>query len=180
MPLSPALGVRETVAGHRLGALEGGGGGSPPSHTSLDPPPVPPALSRTRKGRGGGIPCRMVGSRPDCRRAVPRRTGLGPFVEPKARSGTWPLVATIDMTAVLEAGRRWGFEVVEGAAYVADPPGTAHGGRVHGQPGFQLRGRGGGGGIQLRPTPPQKNGSIDAPYPRPRPLLPRLTPGPRR
>ena len=24
MPLKPALGVRETVAGHRLGALEGG------------------------------------------------------------------------------------------------------------------------------------------------------------
>ena len=32
MPLSLALGVRETVAGHRLGALEGerGGGGVPP------------------------------------------------------------------------------------------------------------------------------------------------------
>ena len=27
MPLKLALGVRETVAGHRLGALEGGGGG---------------------------------------------------------------------------------------------------------------------------------------------------------
>ena len=26
MPLKPALGLRETVAGHRLGALEGGGG----------------------------------------------------------------------------------------------------------------------------------------------------------
>ena len=30
MLLKPALGVRETVAGHRLGALEGGGGTSPP------------------------------------------------------------------------------------------------------------------------------------------------------
>ena len=29
MPLKPALGVRGTVAGHRLGALEGGGGGVP-------------------------------------------------------------------------------------------------------------------------------------------------------
>ena len=28
MPLKPALGVRETVAGRRLGALEGGGGGT--------------------------------------------------------------------------------------------------------------------------------------------------------
>ena len=27
MPLKLALGVREAVAGHRLGALEGGGGG---------------------------------------------------------------------------------------------------------------------------------------------------------
>ena len=30
MPLKPALGVRGTVAGHRLGALEGGGGYLPP------------------------------------------------------------------------------------------------------------------------------------------------------
>ena len=30
MPLKPALAVRETVAGHRLGALEEGGGGVPP------------------------------------------------------------------------------------------------------------------------------------------------------
>ena len=37
MPLKPALGVRETVAGHRLGAREGGGGGggSSPSNASL-------------------------------------------------------------------------------------------------------------------------------------------------
>ena len=30
MPLKPALGVRGTVAGHSLGALEGGGGTPPP------------------------------------------------------------------------------------------------------------------------------------------------------
>ena len=30
MPLRLALAVRETVAGHRLGALPGGGGGVPP------------------------------------------------------------------------------------------------------------------------------------------------------
>ena len=34
MPLKLALGVRETVAGHRLGARRGGGV-PPPSHTSL-------------------------------------------------------------------------------------------------------------------------------------------------
>ena len=36
MPLRLALGVRGTVAGHRLGALEGGGGvPPPPSNASL-------------------------------------------------------------------------------------------------------------------------------------------------
>ena len=35
MPLKLALGVRETVAGHRLGAREGGGGTSPPSNAFL-------------------------------------------------------------------------------------------------------------------------------------------------
>ena len=39
MPLR--LGVGETVAGHRPGALDGGGGGSPSSNTSLTPPPPP-------------------------------------------------------------------------------------------------------------------------------------------
>ena len=38
MPLTLALGVRETVAGHRLGALEGGGV-PPMSHRELPPPP---------------------------------------------------------------------------------------------------------------------------------------------
>ena len=38
MPLRLALSVRGTVAGHRLGALEGGGGGSPPSNASLSAP----------------------------------------------------------------------------------------------------------------------------------------------
>ena len=40
MPLTLALGVRGTVAGHRLGALGGGGGveASPPSNASLPPP----------------------------------------------------------------------------------------------------------------------------------------------
>ena len=34
MPLKPALAVRETVAGRRLGAMEGGGGDPPPSNAS--------------------------------------------------------------------------------------------------------------------------------------------------
>ena len=42
MPLKPTLAGRETVAGHRLGALEGAGG-----VTSPPPPPVPGALSLT-------------------------------------------------------------------------------------------------------------------------------------
>ena len=47
MPLKRALGVRETVAGRRLGVLEGGGGTSPLSNASLAPPPkAPPVLLR--------------------------------------------------------------------------------------------------------------------------------------
>ena len=37
MPLKLALGVRGTVVGHRLGALEGGGGVPPPSNAFLEP-----------------------------------------------------------------------------------------------------------------------------------------------
>ena len=40
MPLTLALGVRETVAGHRLGSWRGGGG-SLPSNASLIGPPHP-------------------------------------------------------------------------------------------------------------------------------------------
>ena len=39
MPLKPALGVRETVSGHRLGTLEGGGGGGSPPFQCTPPPP---------------------------------------------------------------------------------------------------------------------------------------------
>ena len=42
MPLKLALGVRGTVAGHRLGALEGGGGVTPSSPSNAAPP-LPPA-----------------------------------------------------------------------------------------------------------------------------------------
>ena len=44
VPLKLALGVRETVAGHRLGALEGGGGGAPP-----------PSSASLGSGRGGSV-----------------------------------------------------------------------------------------------------------------------------
>ena len=44
MPLKLALGVRETVAGHRLRALEGGG--VPPPFQCIPAPPPPPALAR--------------------------------------------------------------------------------------------------------------------------------------
>ena len=46
MPLKPALGVSGTVAGHRLGALEGGGGYLPPPSNASPPPPSPLLLSR--------------------------------------------------------------------------------------------------------------------------------------
>ena len=42
MPLTPALGARETVAGHRLGALEGGAPPPPPLQCIPAPPPPLP------------------------------------------------------------------------------------------------------------------------------------------
>ena len=42
MPWKLALCVRGTVAGHRLGALQGGGGGSPPSLRYTMPHPAQP------------------------------------------------------------------------------------------------------------------------------------------
>ena len=51
MPLRLALGVRGTVARHRLGALEGGGGACPASNASLPPP--------TTTGMGTHTPRRM-------------------------------------------------------------------------------------------------------------------------
>ena len=42
MPLRPALGVRGTVAGHRLGALEGGRGVPPCAFQCIAVPPPPP------------------------------------------------------------------------------------------------------------------------------------------
>ena len=44
MPLRQALGVSGTVAGHRLGALEGGGGTPPPFQSIPAPPPPPTSL----------------------------------------------------------------------------------------------------------------------------------------
>ena len=49
MPLKPALGVRETVAGHRLGALESGGGGGYPSNASLFTPKGMPKRTDVRR-----------------------------------------------------------------------------------------------------------------------------------
>ena len=59
MPLKLALGVRETTAGHRLGALEwgGGGGGSPACNASLPSPfggLVWSLSPEPRRGGGGG------------------------------------------------------------------------------------------------------------------------------
>ena len=53
-PLKLALGVRGTVAGHRLGALEGGGGGAGP------PPPSSASLGGGDVKGGGG---RRLGAR---------------------------------------------------------------------------------------------------------------------
>ena len=48
MPLKLALGVRGTVAGHRLGALEGRGG----TFSPFNAPPPPPRPTRAPEGSG--------------------------------------------------------------------------------------------------------------------------------
>ena len=71
MPLKPALGVRETVAGRRLGALDGGGGGGFP----------PPPLQCIPLGEGGfaqaiRIRARLMrASAQTTANAVPQRCG---------------------------------------------------------------------------------------------------------
>ena len=52
MPLRLALGVRETVGGHRLGALEAGGGGVPPPLLMHHwcPPPLCPDTGLSKHG----------------------------------------------------------------------------------------------------------------------------------
>ena len=61
MPLRMALGVRGTVAGHRLGALEGGGGYLPPFPPSGASLPGGQAVTRGYQARGqhpgAVIPC---------------------------------------------------------------------------------------------------------------------------
>ena len=54
IPLSLSLGVKETVAGHRLGALEGGGGYLPPPLPMhpCPPPPCPWPVPFLRWGGG--------------------------------------------------------------------------------------------------------------------------------
>ena len=68
LPLELALGVRETVAGHRLGALEKGGGGylhPLPMHHPPPPPPPQPSdwrlpMSCPRGPQGGMCSCIAV------------------------------------------------------------------------------------------------------------------------
>ena len=72
MPFNRALGVRETLAGHRLGALERGGGGQcipcppppPPPHTRDPCSSRPP--TRCRTGRPNISPGFTRGTRPLC------------------------------------------------------------------------------------------------------------------
>ena len=73
MPLSLAIAVRETVAGHRLSALEGGGGARPPP---------PPSNASLRTGGPGGpfgwFPTAVVRLRAvsvQCRAPAGRRMG---------------------------------------------------------------------------------------------------------
>ena len=70
MPLKLALGVRGTVAGHRLGALEGGGGGFPPANafhgpsgaSCLRPRGAPTPVSCLCPPRGASTGLRLGGT----------------------------------------------------------------------------------------------------------------------
>ena len=90
MPLKLALGVRGTVAGHRLGALEGGGWVPPPPLPMHPPPPPPPAI----------VPCASSPSAPDwpvpCACAPVQVEGIEPdlitwnyIVAVSAKTGNW-------------------------------------------------------------------------------------------
>ena len=83
MPLRLALGVRGTVAGHRLGALEGGGGGGTPSPFQCIPALPPPSLTLP-------LPC-----------PPPRRTGKRVCREQKRLS--YVLTSADHVTLVGEA-----------------------------------------------------------------------------
>ena len=66
MPLTLTLGVREAVAGHRLGALEGGGGGYlPPLQKKCIPAP-PPLREGLKKGRPCGLVNGLISVRLNC------------------------------------------------------------------------------------------------------------------
>ena len=59
MPSKLALAIGETVAGHRLGALEGGGGTTPTSNAS-----TPPSCRNEARTKPWGTPCAMLGRSP--------------------------------------------------------------------------------------------------------------------
>ena len=79
MPLKPALGVRETVAGHRLGAVEGAGGYPPPFQCI---PALPPLLSLTPYPPPPPLPPRPCPPPPPSPAASPLSKPLSPL--PKA------------------------------------------------------------------------------------------------
>ena len=129
MPLRLALAVRGTVAGHRLGALEGGGGGR--------------SLSATDGGGGGGA--HMPEATGHCSRHVRNRRSCTypPFPPQKNEGAMLAKPARYPNPAVPESrktpwqrwqhGERWGKICVGG--------GGGNGGRDGGEMGFIIRSR---------------------------------------
>ena len=100
-PLKLALGVRGTVAGHRLGALKGGGGcASPPSNASL-----PRAVSWRRMGGE----CKNVNRRRLGVRRWHRSPNTGTGRSRCSGPGVWESGATVDGTGGggKERARNW-------------------------------------------------------------------------
>ena len=193
MPLRLALGVRGTVAGPRLGALEGAGGGG-----YLPPFPMHPWVGPgQRVGDGGGARARGRGTAVVHLRARADRNNCANRPQNGHRA---PAVPKRHLTrcGMLHASRRWWGgthpspkaqtwqqarpDTVKRKPWPPAKINTAE--PIHrgvcslrmalGQAGFQLE-----GGVDRAPwldPPPPKKGSID----RTPKILPRLTPGPRR
>ena len=104
MPLRLALGVRGTVAGRRLGALEGGGVPSPPFQCIPAPAPHPPhnrdiVITRAchgRRGKGGVCPPLPPPKKKILLRTSygTRRTNPGPPEKGSGRGSPIPTSAT--------------------------------------------------------------------------------------
>ena len=123
MPLKLALAVRGTVAGHRLGALEGLRGGSPPSNA----PVASCAHTHAPLGRPtpGAFPSKAVSQTAGCGR--PGATRITTFQSTQRRGAPWPTQCPIPSTGTNAHAPRgqWPCSTVRLGASPAGGPGRS-------------------------------------------------------